>query len=91
MAVAACILVMTGTGQEIESMQSTAGVIIAVPNAFFESITGQLIEAMESRMNKEGFSLGTLRTQTFDLKFTKARIIIAENKLSTVFISRNNT
>lgn len=65
--------------------------IIALPNAFFDSITGQFIEAMESKMNKEEFSLGTLRTQTYDLKFTKARFIIADNKLSAVFISRNNT
>ena len=35
--------------------------------------------------------MGTLRTQTYDLKFTKARFIIADNKLSAVFISRNNT
>ena len=49
-------------GQDIESFQSTAGVIVALPNAFFESITGQFIEVMENKMNKEGFSLGTLRT-----------------------------
>lgn len=83
--------VVAAIGHQIETLQSTAGVIIALPNAFFDSITGQFIEAMESKMNKEEFSLGTLRTQTYDLKFTKARFIIADNKLSAVFISRNNT
>ena len=86
-----CLWAVATIGHEIETLQSTAGVIIALPNAFFDSITGQFIEAMESKMNKEGFSLGTLRTQTYDLKFAKARFIIAENKLSAVFISRNNT
>jgi hypothetical protein len=44
--------VVATIGHEIETLQSTAGVIIALPNAFFDSITGQFIEAMESKMNK---------------------------------------
>jgi hypothetical protein len=55
-------MINTGRTNEAESLSSSAGVIIAFPNAFFDSITGQLIEAMEHRMNKDGFSLGTLKT-----------------------------
>ncbi len=79
------------SGHSIESVESTAGVIIALPNAFFDSLTGQLIDAMESKMNKDGFSLGTLRSNTFDLKFTKATLEISENKLSGMHVNRNNT
>jgi len=35
-------------------------------------------------MMKDGLMLGTLKRQTFDLKFTKATILIAENKLSAL-------
>ena len=65
--------------------------IVALPNAFFDSMTGQLIEALENRMLKDGFSLGTLRKQTVDLRFTKATFLIAENKLSGLELSKNNT
>ena len=45
-------------------------------------MTSQVIEALENKMIKDGFSLGTLRKQTVDLRFTKATFLIAENKLS---------
>ncbi len=50
-----------------------------------------MIDALESKMNKDGFSLGTLRSQTFDLKFTKATLEISENKLSGLHVYKNNT
>ena len=42
-------------------------------------------------MLSTGFSLGTFRKQTVDLRFTKATFLIAENKLSGLQISKNNT
>ena len=35
-----CLLAVATIGHEIETLQSMAGVIIALPNAFFDSITG---------------------------------------------------
>lgn len=42
-------------------------------------------------MLSNGFNLGSLRKQTVDLRFTKATFLIAENKLSGLQISKNNT
>ena len=67
---------------EQEFIKSTAGVIVALPNNFFDSFTVQLIDSLESRMLSNGFNLGSLRKQTVDLRFTKATFLIAENKLS---------
>lgn len=67
---------------EQEFIKSTAGVIVALPNNFFDSFTVQLIDSLEARMLSDGFNLGSLRKQTVDLRFTKATFLIAENKLS---------
>jgi hypothetical protein len=67
---------------EQEFIKSTAGVIVALPNNFFDSFTVQLINSLEARMLSDGFNLGSLRKQTVDLRFTKATFLIAENKLS---------
>lgn len=67
---------------EQEFIKSTAGVIVALPNNFFDSFTLQLIDSLEARMLSNGFNLGSLRKQTVDLRFTKATFLIAENKLS---------
>ena len=67
---------------EQEFIKSTAGVIVALPNTFFDTFTVQLIDSLENRMLSNGFSLGTFRKQTVDLRFTKATFLIAENKLS---------
>ena len=37
------------------------------------------------------FSLGTMRRQTVDLRFTKATFAISENKLSDLKINKENT
>ncbi len=76
---------------EQEFIKSTAGVIVALPNTFFDTFTVQLIDSLENRMLTNGFSLGTFRRQTVDLRFTKATFLIAENKLSGLQISKNNT
>ena len=76
---------------EQEFIKSRAGVIIALPNTFFDTFTVQLIDSLESRMLSTGFSLGSFRKQTVDLRFTKATFLIAENKLSGLQISKNNT
>ena len=67
---------------EQEFIKSTAGVIVALPNNFFDSFTVQLIDSLEARMLSDGFNLGSLRKQTVDLRFTKATFLLAENKLS---------
>jgi len=51
----------TNAHLEQESIKSTAGVTVALPNSFFDSFTVQLIEALENRMLSNTFSLGTMR------------------------------
>ena len=64
---------------------------ISQPNSFFDSFTMQLIDALENRMLSKTFSLGTMRRQTVDLRFTKATFSISENKLSELKINKENT
>lgn len=50
-----------------------------------------LLPQAQTKMLKEGFQLGAIKRQSYDMKFTKALFTISDNRLQNITFNRNKT